>query len=48
MNSEKILRKEFEDLKQNPLSLSGHIIELFNQNNFYEWKITLLGAKDTP
>ena len=48
MNSEVILRKEFEDLKHNPLSINGYTIELFNQNNIYEWKITLLGAKDTP
>lgn len=48
MNSQEILMKEFEDLKQNPLSLPGYTIELFNQNNIYEWKITLLGAKDTP
>ena len=48
MNSEEILRKEFDDLKHNPLSINGYTIELFNQNNIYEWKITLLGAKDTP
>ena len=48
MNSEVILRKEFEDLKHNPLSINGYTIELFNQYNIYEWKITLLGAKDTP
>ena len=48
MNSEEILRTEFKDLKHNPLSINGYTIELFNQNNIYEWKITLLGAKDTP
>lgn len=48
MNSEEILRKEFENLKQNPLSELGYTIELFNQNNIYEWKIILIGAKDTP
>ena len=48
MSSEQILREEFEDLKENPLSLCGYTIELFNQNDIYEWKITLIGAKDTP
>ena len=48
MNSEVVLMEEFEDLKHNPLSINGYTIELFNQNNIYEWKITLLGAKDTP
>ena len=48
MNSVELLMKEFDDLKHNPLSINGYRIELFNQNNIYEWKITLLGAKDTP
>ena len=48
MNSEEILRHEFKDLEYNPLSINGYRIELFNQYNIYEWKITLLGAKDTP
>ena len=48
MNSQDLLRKEFEDLKQHPISIDGYTIELFDQTNIYEWKITLLGAKDTP
>ena len=48
MNSVEKLMEEFDDLKHNPLSINGYTIELFNQNNIYEWKITLLGAKDTP
>ena len=46
MNSEK-LQKEFQDLKHNPLTIPGYTIELCNEN-IYKWKITLLGAKDTP
>ena len=42
------LRNEFEELKDYPLSDLGYTIELFEQYNLYEWKITLLGAKDTP
>ena len=48
MNPEEILKKEFYYLKHNPLSINGYTIELFNQINIYEWKITLVGAKDTP
>ena len=48
MNSNEILKREFEELKHIPLSINGYTIELFNQNNILEWKITLLGAKDTP
>ena len=45
--SEKKLLDEFEELKHYPLSDFGYTIE-FNRYNLYEWKITLLGAKDTP
>ena len=48
MNPQEILRKQFDDLKHNPLSINGYTIELFNPNDIYEWKITLIGAKDTP
>ena len=47
-NSSEILINEFEELKLKPLSISGYTIELFDQNNIYQWRITLLGAKDTP
>ena len=46
-NSYEILRYEFEELKKEPLSISGYTIELFDQD-IYQWRITLLGAKDTP
>ena len=42
-----ILSYEFEELKHEPLSINGYTIELFDQN-IYQWRITLLGAKDTP
>ena len=48
MNSEYFLLREFDDLKKNPLTINGYTIELFNKSNVFEWKITLLGAKDTP
>ena len=48
MNSLEILRREFEELKHNPMNEFGYRIELFDQNDFYKWKITSLGPKDTP
>ena len=48
MNSFEILRREFEELKHNPMNEFGYRIELFDQNDFYKWKITSLGPKDTP
>ena len=47
-NSLEILRKEFEELKHNPMYEFEYRIELFEQNDFYKWKITSLGPKDTP
>ena len=48
INSEsyKRLKEEYEDLLSNPNNI-GLKVELFNKNNIYEWKATLLGPKDT-
>ena len=48
MNSREILRKDFEDLKDNPLCELAFTVELFNPDNIYEWKIISIGPKDTP
>ena len=48
MNSLEILRNEFEELKNNPMYEFGYRIELFNQSDFYKWKITSIGPRDTP
>ena len=42
-----ILRREFKDLEYYPLSDLGYTIELFD-NDIFNWKLTLLGPKDTP
>ena len=45
-SSQIILREEFEELKDKPLSDLGYTIEL-SDNNILKWRVTLLGAKDT-
>ena len=44
----KRLRGELLELNKNPLSTFGITVGLYNENNFFEWKITLFGPKDTP
>ena len=48
MNSLERLKEEYKDLICNPLSNLGITVGLSNQDNWYEWKFTLIGAKDSP
>ena len=43
----KILKEEFKDLNRNPMINIGLTVGLINEDNFFEWRITLLGAKET-
>lgn len=47
MSSEKKLREELANLKKDPLSDLCYSIELI-QNNIFNWRLTLVGPKDTP
>ena len=48
MNSMEILRRDYDELKHNPLSDLGYDISNKDiQKDFYTWRISLLGAKDT-
>ena len=47
MSSEEILRKELANLKMDPISGLFYSIELI-KNNIFNWKLTLIGPKDTP
>ena len=44
----KRLKEEFEDLISNPLSEIGVTVQLLNENDYFEWGITIIGPKDTP
>jgi len=41
------LKQEYEDLKANPILNCGIYVFLLDQNNIYEWIITIVGPKDT-
>ena len=48
MNSMEILRRQYDELKHNPLSDLGYDISNIDiHKDFYKWRISLLGAKDT-
>ena len=43
----KKLNEEFKELNANPLPNLGYSIQLYNEDNIFEWDITLLGAPDS-
>ena len=47
MSSLEILKKEFNKLKDNAIVNLGITIGLSEQDNYYKWKATLLGPKDS-
>ena len=47
MDSLSRLKNEYNDLNRNPLSNIGCTVGLPNLENIYEWRLTLIGAKDT-
>ena len=46
MNSR--LKEEYKEIIMNPLHKIGMTIGLFKEDNLYEGKLSLLGAKDSP
>ena len=44
----KLLQEEFKSLLRNPLFNFGVTASLFDDNNIFDWKCTILGPKDTP
>ena len=47
INAMKIIKEEFKQLSRKPLSNLGITVGLFNEDNLFEWKCTILGPKDT-
>ena len=41
------LKKEYEDLQSNPNASIGCTVGLFNKNDLFNWKVSLLGPKDS-
>ena len=47
-DSLKRITEEFKNLSSNPIINIGATVGLPKQDNFYKWKVTLMGPKDTP
>ena len=47
INAMKIIKEEFKQLQRKPLSNLGITVGLFNEDNLFEWKCTILGPNDT-
>ena len=47
INAMKIINSEYKELNKNPLVTFGITVGLFNEDNMFEWKCTILGPKDT-
>ena len=47
INAMKKINEEFKELNVRPLSNFGMFVELFNEENIFEWKCSLLRPKDT-
>ena len=44
----KTLKKEFNALKNNPITSLGVTVGLVNESNIFKWKISMVGPQDTP
>ena len=47
LNAMKIIREEFKQLNRKPLQNLGITVGLFDEDNIFEWKCTIMGPKDT-
>ena len=47
INAMKVISEEFKQLNRAPLVNLGITVGLFNEDNIFEWKCTILGPKDT-
>ena len=47
INAMKRISEEFKQLNRSPIAGFGITVGLFNDDNIFEWKCTILGPKDT-
>ena len=48
INAMKKIRQEFSDLNKEPDSNLGITVGLLDEDNIFDWKVTLFGPADTP
>ena len=41
------ITKEFKDINRNPIANCGVTVGLFDENNYFKWRVTLIGPRDT-
>ena len=44
----KYLKKEFNNLQNDPITSLGCTVGLINENDIFHWKLSLVGPTDTP
>ena len=42
------LKEEFRDIKNNPILNIGAFVGLPDENNLFEWRLSIIGPRDTP
>ena len=47
LNASKIINQQFKDIIKNPITNCGIVPSLFNDDDIFTWRTTLVGAKDT-
>ena len=47
MEAMKRLQEEYKELNRRPMQNFGITVGLFDEDNLFEWKCTILGPKDT-
>ena len=48
MEAMKILKKQYKDISTNPLAGLGIFPSLFNEDDYFNWKVIMQGPKDSP
>ena len=48
MEAMKYIKKEFDSLQNDPILSLGCTVGLYDKNNIFKWKISLVGPSDTP
>ena len=48
LNAMKRIKKEFNELRDNPIANIGVEIDLVDEDSLFDWKFILIGPRDTP
>ena len=48
MEAKEILKKEYYDINRHPIINIGLTVGLFDMDNYFRWRATMLGPRDSP